>query len=80
MPNLQQRGFIFNYRRIDFERDYGRDYTSPGCSRACWEPSIVLSPKIGPLKPLSFKAPRRGRDVFLSAFKKCGGALSCGGQ
>ena len=57
IPGVEQSSFIFTYTKADYEREYGADYQKPG-----WFARFVgfvyrIVPKIGPLKPLSFKAP-----------------------
>jgi Zinc dependent phospholipase C len=70
IPNLQQSAFVFNYRRVDFERDYGRDYAKPRLVARFLATSYRIVPKVGPLKPLSFKAPTpEAQDMFIRSFK-----------
>jgi hypothetical protein len=70
LPSVQQSAFVFNYRRRDFERDYGRDYTKPALFARLLGTIYRFVPKVGPLKPLSFKAPTpQAQDLFISAFK-----------
>jgi hypothetical protein len=57
MPAVQRSGFVFAYARRDYEREYGRDYQKPGLLARFLGVLYRVLPKIGPLKPLSFKAP-----------------------
>jgi len=70
IPNVQQRAFVFQYRRNDFERDYGRDYDKPALFARFLAVIYRIVPKFGPLKPLSFKAPTpEAQDMFIRSFK-----------
>jgi hypothetical protein len=70
IPTVQQRAFVFDYRRIDFERDYGRDYAKPGLFARFLATIYRIVPKVGPLKPLSFKAPTpEAQEMFIRGFK-----------
>ena len=57
MPSIERGGFVFQYRRADYERDYGGAYRKPGLFARFLGVLYRIVPKIGPLKPLSFKAP-----------------------
>jgi hypothetical protein len=57
MPGVQRGGFVFAYSRREYEREYGRDYQKPGLLARFLGVLYRILPKIGPLKPLSFKAP-----------------------
>jgi hypothetical protein len=70
IPNVQQQAFVFQYRRIDFERDYGHDYDQPALFARFLGVIYRIIPKFGPLKPLSFKAPTpEAQDMFIRSFK-----------
>jgi hypothetical protein len=67
---VQQNAFVFAYRRIDFEREYGRDYAKPRLFARFLAVVYRIVPKVGPLKPLSFKAPTpEAQDLFTRSFK-----------
>jgi hypothetical protein len=57
LPDIQRSGFVFRYRRSDYERDYGTTYQKPAAFARFLAFAYRLLPKIGPLKPLSFEAP-----------------------
>jgi hypothetical protein len=72
-PGIEQRGFVFVYRRADFEREYGRDYEKPGWFARFLGFLYRLLPKIGPLKPLAFKAPTAEAEaLFAGSFRQTG--------
>jgi Zinc dependent phospholipase C len=70
MPTVQQGTFVFSYDRRDFERDYGNDYAKPGLLARFIAVIYRIVPKVGPLKPLSFKAPTpEAQEMFARSFK-----------
>lgn len=56
-PGASRSSFVLVYGRADFERDYGRDYRKPALFARFLGFIYKFIPKIGPLKPLSFKVP-----------------------
>ena len=70
IPSVQRSAFVFSYARADFERDYGRDYAKPGLFARFLAVIYRIVPKIGPLRPLSFKAPTpEAQTMFVESFK-----------
>jgi len=70
-PTLQQTGFVFAYGRREFERDYGTSYQKPGWFARFLGVVYRLVPKVGPLKPLSFKAPTPDAEaLFARSFRQ----------
>jgi hypothetical protein len=63
-PALSRGGFVLVYRRADFERDYGRDYEKPAFFARVLAFLYRFIPKVGPLKPLSFKVPTPEADAL----------------
>jgi hypothetical protein len=56
-PDADREHVVFAYSPLDYEGQYGRDYQKPG-KRARFLAFVYrLVPKVGPLKPLAFKAP-----------------------
>lgn len=51
-PGVEERAFLFVYRRSDYERAYGTTYRKPGVLTRILSFLYRLVPKIGPLKPL----------------------------
>jgi Zinc dependent phospholipase C len=69
-PGLAEQRFVFNLSRRDYERDFGRDYQRPGPLTMVFNLLYRLLPKIGPLRPLKFKAPTpEAEALFLESFK-----------
>jgi Zinc dependent phospholipase C len=70
IPNVQQNAFVFKYRRVDFEHEYGSDYAKPRLFARFLAVVYRIVPKVGPLKPLSFKTPTpEAQDLFTRSFK-----------
>jgi hypothetical protein len=68
-PGIDRSHFVFAYRRADFERDYGNDYEKPKFFARLLGVIYRIVPKIGPLKPLSFKAPTpEAEAMFAESF------------
>ena len=55
LPNVERGSFVFQYPRKDYEAAYGTTYRKPGFFARFVALLYRLVPKIGPLKPLSFK-------------------------
>ena len=69
-PTIDRSAFVFSYPRAAFEKDYGRDYQRPGLFARFLGVLYRILPKIGPLKPLSFKAPTpEAADLFAKSFR-----------
>lgn len=69
-PHIEQSAFVFTYPRSDFEREYGRDYQKPGLFARFLGVMYRVLPKVGPLKPLAFKAPNaEAAALFAQSFR-----------
>ena len=69
-PSIDRSAFVFSYPRTAFERDYGRDYQRPGLFARFLGLVYRILPKIGPLKPLAFKAPTpEAAELFAQSFR-----------
>jgi hypothetical protein len=72
-PNADRTKFIFEYRRAEFEREYGRDYQKPGVFARFLATVYRVLPKIGPLGKLTFKAPTpEAQALFEQSFRDAG--------
>jgi hypothetical protein len=56
-PDADREHVVFAYRSLDYEERYGRNYQKPGRMARFLALVYRLVPKVGPLKPLAFKAP-----------------------
>src|SRR5262245_9669144 len=69
-PSIDRSAFVFSYPRVAFEQDYGRDYQRPGLFARFFGVLYRILPKIGPLKPLAFKAPTpEAAELFARSFR-----------
>ena len=70
LPGVQQNAFVYRYTRRQFEQEFGADYQRPGLFARFVAFLYKLVPKIGPLKPLSFKTPTpEAERLFAESFK-----------
>ena len=69
-PAIDRSAFVFSYPPAAYEQDYGRDYQRPGLFARFLGVLYRILPKIGPLKPLSFKAPTpEAAELFARSFR-----------
>jgi hypothetical protein len=69
-PAIDRSAFVFAYPRAAFEHDFGRDYQRPGLFARFLGVLYRIVPKIGPLKPLAFKAPTpEAAALFAQSFR-----------
>lgn len=66
-PGADRAAIVFAYRPADYERDYGRGYRKPALAARVLAAVYRIVPKIGPLKPLAFKAPTPEVDGLFTA-------------
>jgi zinc dependent phospholipase C len=57
VPGVTEERFVYRYTRQQFEKEFGAKYRKPGLFARFLGLVYRVLPKIGPLKPLSFKAP-----------------------
>jgi hypothetical protein len=70
IPGAAEEKFVFNLSREEYDKAYGTDYEKPGLLARFLAFLYRLLPKVGPLKPLQFKAPTKEAEVlFLESFK-----------
>ena len=69
-PAIDRNAFLFSYPRTAYETDYGRDYQRPGFFARFLGVLYRVLPKVGPLKPLAFKAPTpEAAELFAKSFR-----------
>ena len=54
-PSATRRTFLYNLSRSSYEKSWGKTYTQPGVRSKLLAFAIRITPKVGPLRPLSFK-------------------------
>ena len=57
LPGITKRKFLYNLKRSNFEKEWGRDYRRPTAGERFLAFLWKLLPKIGPLKVLQLKTP-----------------------
>jgi len=69
-PGAAEEQFVFNLSPQEYDKAYGTDYQKPGLLARFLALLYRLLPKVGPLRPLQFKAPTREAEaLFLESFK-----------
>jgi hypothetical protein len=69
-PGAAEQKFIFNLSPQEYDKAYGTDYEKPGLLARFLAFLYRLLPKVGPLRPLQFKAPTKEAEaLFLESFK-----------
>jgi len=69
-PGVQESAFVFTYTRQQYEREFGSRYDRPSFFTRIVGVFYKLLPKIGPLKPLSFRTPTpEAERLFAESFK-----------
>jgi hypothetical protein len=56
-PTFSKKKFLFNLKRADYEREWGKDYKKPGAGAQVLAFFFRLLPKVGPFKAVGFKMP-----------------------
>jgi hypothetical protein len=56
-PGITKNKFLYNLRRSNYEKEWGKDYTRPTFGDKVLAFVYRILPKIGPLKVLQFKTP-----------------------
>jgi len=56
-PTFAKKKFLYNLKRTDFEREWGKGYQKPGVGARILAVLFTLVPKIGPFKAVGFKMP-----------------------
>jgi len=85
VPGVTEEKFVYRYGRHDYEKDFGTNYRKPGLFARFLGFIYRVLPKIGPLRPLSFKAPtpeaeRLFTDSLADTRARYGAALTAAGS
>jgi hypothetical protein len=69
-PNVQESAFVYTYTRRQYEQEFGSNYRRRSFLARVIAFVYKLLPKIGPLKPLSFRTPTpEAEKLFADSFK-----------
>jgi hypothetical protein len=67
-PSFAKQKFLYNLKRADFEKEWGKTYEGPGLRARIWAVLFRLIPKVGPFKALAFKMPSPATEtLYLSS-------------
>jgi hypothetical protein len=70
VPGVTEDRFVFRYTRQQYDKEFGPNYRKPGLFARFLGIVYRMLPKIGPLKPLSFKAPTpEAEKLFADSLK-----------
>jgi hypothetical protein len=71
VPGATEEKFVYRYSRKEYEKDFGANYRKPSLLARFIGFLYRILPKIGPLKPLSFKAPTaEAEKLFTDSLKE----------
>ncbi len=57
LPGMTKRQFLYNLKRSNFEKEWGKDYKKPSAGEKFLAFIYLLIPKWGPLRVLQFRTP-----------------------
>ncbi len=57
LPGMTKRKFLYNLRKSNFEKEWGKDYKKPSAGEKFLAFIYLLIPKWGPLRVLQFRTP-----------------------
>jgi|SRR5579859_502814 len=66
-PGVTKRKFLYNLKRSNFEKEWGRDYKRPSPGEKFLAFLYLLLPKWGPLKVLQFRTPTPESERYFEA-------------
>jgi hypothetical protein len=67
-PNFDQKKFLFNLSRSEYEKAWGKDYRRPGFFTQVFGFLVRWVPKVGPLKAMAFQIPtRETEDMYIKS-------------
>ena len=67
IPGITKRKFLYNLRRANFEKEWGRDYKKPSAGERFLAFLYLLLPKWGPLRVLQFRTPTPETERYFEA-------------
>ena len=69
-PSVDENAFVYRYTKEQYRQEYGTKYRTPGVFARILAFLYRLLPKIGPLRPLSFKTPEpQAEQWFEQSFR-----------
>ncbi|HZU22718.1 MAG TPA: zinc dependent phospholipase C family protein [Terriglobales bacterium] len=66
-PTFAKKKFLYNLKRADFEREWGKSYKKPGIGARIFAALFRMMPKVGPFKALKFQMPSPDTETLYLA-------------
>jgi hypothetical protein len=63
-PTASKKKFLYNLKRSDYEREWGKTYQKPGLGAKMFAVLFRLVPKVGPFKALNFQMPNPDTETL----------------
>jgi hypothetical protein len=63
-PSLAKKKFLYNLKRSEYEREWGKQYQKPGFGARIMAVIFKIIPKIGPFKAIAFKMPNPDTETL----------------
>ncbi len=67
-PNFAKRKFLYHLSRANYEKEWGKDYVTPGLGTRILSTLLRYIPKVGPFKHLAFNNPTpQTEDLYIKS-------------
>ena len=63
-PSLAKKKFLYNLKRSEYEKEWGKTYKKPGCGAHLMALFFKIIPKVGPFKAIAFKMPNPDTETL----------------
>ena len=63
-PSLAKKKFLYNLKRSEYEKEWGKSYKKPGCGAHLMALLFKIIPKFGPFKAIAFKMPNPDTETL----------------
>ncbi|MGZ4876815.1 MAG: zinc dependent phospholipase C family protein [Candidatus Angelobacter sp.] len=63
-PSLAKKKFLYNLKRSEYEKEWGRTYQKPGLGARIMALIFKIIPKVGPFKAIAFKMPNPDTETL----------------
>lgn len=63
-PSLAKKKFLYNLKRSEYEKEWGKTYQKPGCGARIMAVIFKIIPKFGPFKAIAFKMPNPDTETL----------------
>ncbi len=70
-PNFDEKKFLYHLSRTNYEKQWGREYRTPGVGTRILAFFLRLVPKVGPFKAVAFEIPTtQTEDMYIKSINK----------